>query len=264
MVEELGVKLFYNKTFGKDVTEESLKKDGYEMIFVGSGLNAPKAELGKDAYMLPNVLSSKSFLPNVCENVKLSKSKEKIFKLKGHVIVLGIGDTALDCARSAIRVGADKVTVIFRRGFNDMRANDEIFHPATYDRINFISNLTPSQVIKDKGVAVAMEFDQYFTDEKGEYKLTGEKIKFNCDYIISAFGSKNDQPEIAGLVRDANQRICIDRYTMQNKNKPHIFAGGDIIGTNNLVDAVNDGKVASWFMHKEIGKKHGINYGDKP
>lgn len=78
----------------------------------------------------------------------MSKSKEKIFKLKGHVIVLGIGDTALDCARSAIRVGADKVTVIFRRGFNDLRANDQIFNPATYDKINFISNLTPNQVLK--------------------------------------------------------------------------------------------------------------------
>lgn len=74
--------------------------------------------------MLPNVFSSKTFLPNVCENVKMSKSKEKIYGLKGHVIVLGIGDTALDCARSALRVGADRVTVIFRRGFNDMRANE--------------------------------------------------------------------------------------------------------------------------------------------
>jgi NADPH-dependent glutamate synthase beta subunit-like oxidoreductase len=44
--------------------------------------------------------------------------------LKGHVIVLGIGDTALDCARSALRVGAERVTVVFRRGYNDMRAND--------------------------------------------------------------------------------------------------------------------------------------------
>ena len=164
MVEELGVKIFYNKTFGKDMTEESLKKDGYELIFVGSGLTSPKAELAKDAYMLPNVYSSKYFLPNVCENVKLSKSKEKLFRLKGHVIILGIGDTALDCARSAIRVGAERDTVVFRRGFNDMRANDEIFYPATYDRINFVSNLTPSQVIKDNGVAVAMEFNQYFTN----------------------------------------------------------------------------------------------------
>lgn len=56
--------------------------------------------------------------------MKLSKSKEKLFKLKGHVIVLGIGDTALDCARSALRVGAERVTVVFRRGFNDMRANE--------------------------------------------------------------------------------------------------------------------------------------------
>ena len=47
MVEQIGVKIFYNKTFGKDISEESLKKDGYEVIFVGSGLNAPKAELGK-------------------------------------------------------------------------------------------------------------------------------------------------------------------------------------------------------------------------
>ena len=74
--------------------------------------------------MLPNVLSSKNFLPNVCENVKLSKSKEKIYKLHGHVIVLGIGDTALDCARSALRVGAERVSVIFRRGYDDIRANE--------------------------------------------------------------------------------------------------------------------------------------------
>lgn len=90
---------------------------------MGSGLNAAKDELGKEAYMLPNVFTSKSFLPNICQNVKLSKSKEKLYKLNGHVIVLGIGDTALDCARSALRVGADRVTVVFRRGFNDMRAN---------------------------------------------------------------------------------------------------------------------------------------------
>lgn len=51
---------------------------------------------------------------------------------------------------------------------------------------------------------------------------------------------------------------------MQNKDKPYVFAGGDIIGTQNLVDAVNDGKVASWFMHKHIGHKYGIDYGDEP
>lgn len=75
MVKDLGVKFFYNREFGKDITEESLKKDGYEVIFIGTGLESPKQQLGKDIYMLPNVFSSKTFLPNVCINTKLTKAK---------------------------------------------------------------------------------------------------------------------------------------------------------------------------------------------
>jgi NADPH-dependent glutamate synthase beta subunit-like oxidoreductase len=117
MVKELGVKIYYNRSFGTDITEESLKKDGYEILFIGTGLNDAKKQLGNDIYMLPNVFSSKTFLPNVCVNTKLTKAKEKIFKLNGHVVVLGIGDTAIDCARSALRIGAERVTLVFRRGF---------------------------------------------------------------------------------------------------------------------------------------------------
>ena len=84
------------------------------------------------------------------------------------------------------------------------------------------------------------------------------------DYIISAFGSQNEQQPIEALIKGQNNKIIINRHTMQNANKPHVFAGGDIIGTQNLVDAVNDGKVASWNMHKNIGKKYGIDYGDTP
>lgn len=51
---------------------------------------------------------------------------------------------------------------------------------------------------------------------------------------------------------------------MQNNGKEHVFAGGDIIGTQNLVDAVNDGKVASWNIHRYVGRKNGIDYGDVP
>jgi dihydropyrimidine dehydrogenase (NADP+) len=97
-----------------------------------------------------------------------------------------------------------------------------------------------------------------------EYELTGEKVVIKADYIISAFGSKNTQTPIETLVKDEKGKININRHTMQSNSKPYIFAGGDIIGTNNLVDAVNDGKVASWFIHKHIGNKHNINYGDTP
>ena len=132
--------------------------------------------------------------------------------------------------------------------------------PSIYEKINFISNLTPHKLLKDNGIAVGMEFDQYFKNDKGKYEITEEKLKIKADYIISAFGSTNEQQPIEVLVKE-NGKSAIDRYTGQHKSKKHIFAGGDIIGTQNLVDAVNDGKVASWFMHKHIGSKYGIDYG---
>lgn len=96
------------------------------------------------------------------------------------------------------------------------------------------------------------------------YKLTGEILHIKADFIISAFGSKNTQASIEGLIRDENGSMAINRRTMQNKDKPHIFAGGDIIGSQNLVDAVNDGKVASWFIHRHIGALSSISYGESP
>lgn len=145
-------------------------------MFIGTGLNHPKQQIGKDIYMLPNVFSSKTFLPNVCVNTKITKAKEKIFKLNGHVIVLGIGDTAIDCARSALRVGAERVTLVFRRGFEDLRANDELFNPALYENINFISNLVPTQVNRKDGKATGIKCQQYTItsakDGKNQYSTT--------------------------------------------------------------------------------------------
>lgn len=87
-------------------------------------------------------------------------------------------------------------------------------------------------------------------------------MTIKADYIISAFGSKNEQVPIDGLIKDGRGQLTISRQTMQSKTKEHVFAGGDIIGTSNLVDAVNDGKVASWFIHKYVGRKHGVEYGE--
>lgn len=70
--------------------------------------------------------------------------------ISGHVVVTGIGDTALDCARSAYRLGAERVTVVFRRGFHDLRANDEIYLPGFYDCLNFIPYQEPVKINVDK------------------------------------------------------------------------------------------------------------------
>jgi len=81
--------------------------------------------------------------------------------MHGHVVVLGIGDTSLDCARSAFRLGAERVTVAFRRGFQDIRANDEIFEPARKEGINFFPYSSPVEYnFSSNGDIESISFDK--------------------------------------------------------------------------------------------------------
>lgn len=80
-------------------------------------------------------------------NVKDLPNKSNNIKMYGHAVVIGIGDTALDCARSAFRQGAERVTVVFRRGFSDLRAGDDLFTTSFLEGCNFVPYSTPSKVI---------------------------------------------------------------------------------------------------------------------
>lgn len=265
LMTDLGVKVFYNKEYGKDLNYELLKKDGYGSIFFGIGFDKAKQPLGKDVYMLPNVFNSKTFLPNVCENVKtgmqsVSDLKEKLFKMHGHVMVLGIGDTALDCARSAFRLGAERVSVVFRRGFDDLRANSEIYDPALYEKINFIPYSLPKRIVEDNNLLTGVEFYEYFPGKDGKYEELKDQTRvINCDFLITAFGSENDNNAIKEILYDKKtKKVNYNKQTYKLNSHNDIWVGGDITGIENLVDAVNDGKVASLHMHKAIQSKHNI------
>lgn len=271
LVEQLGVKIHYGKTLGKEFTVESLKSEGYQAIFVGTGLPEPNKALG-EIYDAPNVWNSKTFLPEVCHASKPGIVSEKVKqpKLKGHVVVLGIGDTALDCARSAFRCGAERVSVCFRRGWSDFRANDEIFEPARYEGINFIPYSVPKKLVKnDKGEVTGVEFEHNLPQNNDannlKYTTTGDKMVLPCDHVITAFGSQMPANE-EWAIKLTNKKglIDVDYYSNQTTKLPWLFAGGDAIGAKNLVDAVNDGKTASWFMHKYIQEQHGLTVPKEP
>lgn len=256
LMTDLGVKVHYNKQYGKDITYDSLKKEGYEYFFFGVGFDKANSPLGTDIYMIPNVYNSKVFLPNVCENTKkgmIEENKNTLFKLSGHVMVLGIGDTALDCARSALRLGAKRVSVIFRRGFDDLRANDEIFDPSIYEGINFIPYSLPKEVVKDKnGLVTAVKFYQYQKNKNDQYETLKDEIsEIKCDYLITAFGSEISQKPILDLLTK-DGKVSFDKNTNRSHLHKEIYLGGDITKIENLVDAVNDGKNASFHMHKQI------------
>lgn len=95
--------------------------------------------------------------------------------MKGHVLVLGIGDTALDCARSAFRLGAERVSVAFRRGFQDLRANDEIFEPARQEGINFIPYLAPLEYKFNGDTICGVVFDKNLPSSNDPENLKYQK-----------------------------------------------------------------------------------------
>jgi dihydropyrimidine dehydrogenase (NADP+) len=133
MMKDLGVKIEHNKpltTENNGLTLESLEKDGYEAVFLGIGLPNPNMiPIFQGLEKSQGFYTSKNFLPTVALASKPGmcgcKSKTELPKLYGTAIVLGAGDTAFDCATSALRCGAKKVFVVFRRGFTNIRAVPE-------------------------------------------------------------------------------------------------------------------------------------------
>jgi len=113
----------------------------------------------------------------------------------------------------------------------------------------------PLQVNKKEGKASGLECGQYIiksnSNGKNEYGMSNEKINIEADFIITAFGSENTQNPVKNALF-SNGKLDINKKTMQHNRKKNLFAGGDILGTQNLVDAVNDGKVASWSIHRYI------------
>ncbi|EGR27432.1 hypothetical protein IMG5_196150 [Ichthyophthirius multifiliis] len=281
MVEQLGVKFHYNKALGKDFSLEDLRNQGFETIFLGIGLTEPNtgtkgaskefALSAERARQANNFHYSKHFLLKVGEVIKQTKPKAVIDlpKMDGHVVVLGIGDTALDCARSAFRLGAKRVTVVFRRGFQDMRANDEIFEPGRQEGINFVAYSSPLEYeFNEKGNVKAVKFDKYLPQNNDpdnlKYKQTDQNYSLPCDHIVQSFGCQLPDQDWVKKIKKSDSLIDVDYSTNKTKAYDWLFVGGDAIGTKNLVDAVNDGKTASWFMHKYIQEKAGYQVPTEP
>jgi dihydropyrimidine dehydrogenase (NADP+) len=131
MMTDLGVKVEVGKALDANggLTLSSLRQDGYECVFLGLGLPDPNIDpMFKGLDESNGFYTSKTYLPLVAKASKVGMcgcNKNSLPRLYGNVLVLGAGDTAFDCATSALRTGARRVYVVFRKGFNNMRAVPE-------------------------------------------------------------------------------------------------------------------------------------------
>ncbi|GAB1609209.1 dihydropyrimidine dehydrogenase [NADP(+)]-like [Argonauta hians] len=273
LMKDLGVKVKLGQALSQSqLTVSKLRQDGYAAIFIGIGLPDPRKS-GTFSTMTEEkgFYTSKSFLPKVALASKsgMCSCKTYLPKLHGKVIVLGCGDTAMDCATSALRCGARRVYIVFRRGFNNFRAVPEEMEAAKKERCEFIPFLSPKKVIEKNGRIFGIEFAKTEVDEDGHMSEDEEQIvMLKADFVISAFGSLVSEEN----VKNALSPIKFNRYglpevdnvTMQSSEKD-VFCGGDVAGNSETtVEAVNDGKQASWFIHKYLQSLHNVAVNETP
>nr|XP_009684264.1 PREDICTED: dihydropyrimidine dehydrogenase [NADP(+)] isoform X6 [Struthio camelus australis] len=261
LMKDLGVKVIFSKGLAIDgMTLRTLKDDGYEAVFVGIGLPEPNRDsIFQGLRMDQGFYTSKDFLPLVAMASKpgMCACHSPLPSIHGTVIVLGAGDTAFDCATSALRCGAHRVFVVFRKGFTNIRAVPEEMELAKEEKCEFLPFLSPRKVVLKGGQIVAMEFVRTEQDKDGNWKEDEDQVvRLKADVVISAFGSVLSDTK----VREAMAPVKFNKWglpevdpeTMQT-SEPWVFAGGDIGGlANTTVESVNDGKQASWYMHRYI------------
>jgi NADPH-dependent glutamate synthase beta subunit-like oxidoreductase len=263
--EEVGYVLDLGVEFKGGVKIDSMKKllsESYDAIFVGSGaprgrdLDIPgRKEAAKNIHIGIDWLSSVSF--------------GHTDKIGRRVIVLGGGNTAMDCCRSSKRLGGEDVKVIVRSGFEEMKASPWEKEDAQHEGIPILNYLVPKTFEHSNGKLTGMTFEKVkaVRDDKGRRSLvaTGEPDqRFECDDVLIAVGQENAFPWIerdCGIEFDKSGMPAVDRTTMQS-SQPKVFFGGDAaFGPKNIIWAVAHGHDAAISIDKVL---HGEDVRERP
>jgi len=261
LMKDLGVKIEHGRFLStRDLTLEGMRSDGYKAVFIGIGNPEPKTiPIFNGLDESKGYFTSKSFLPQVARASKagMCACKSQLPELFGTVIVLGAGDTAFDCATSALRCGARRVFVVFRKGFINIRAVPEEAELAKQEKCEFVPFLSPQEVMMKNGRIGGMKFFRTEQDDSGRWVDDPEQITtLKCDFVISAFGSGLYSSEIKDAMSPLNMNRWgtpeVETNTMTT-SLPWVFCGGDLAGVaETAVEAVNDGKIAAWSMHRYL------------
>lgn len=230
---------------------EALLNEGYDAVFVGSGaprgrdLSLPgRQEAAANIHIGIDWLSSVSF--------------GHISKIGRRVIVLGGGNTAMDCCRSSRRLGGEDVKVIVRSGFEEMKASPWEKQDAVHEDIPILNYLVPKEFKHDNGRLFGMTFEKVKAefDARGRRKLVpiGEPDAFfECDDVLVAVGQENAFPWIErdiGLTFNEWDMPVVDETTFQS-TEPRVFFGGDAaFGPKNIIWAVAHGHQAAISIHQ--------------
>ena len=256
ILEGMGVEFFLGKEIGKDIQFKELYEN-YDAVFLGMGTYT-SLEGGFKGEKLPNVFKALDYLISSTNRLlKIEQDKEKFINLKGkNVIVLGGGDTAMDCNRTAVRQGAKSVKCLYRRDEKNMPGSKREVINAKEEGVEFEFNVQPIEIIgneKVEGIKVVRtelgEADQ--NGRRVPIPIPGSELMIEADAVIIAFGFRaspsewfkdfNINTQNNGLVLAAEEQ----QYKFQTSNNK-IFSGGDMVrGSDLVVTAIWEGREAA-------------------
>ncbi len=235
-----GIEIENGVTLGRDI-ELAAIRNYFNAVFLGMGMGGVN-NLGLEGEDMGGVMNAIDYIADLRQASDLSS-----LPVGRHVVVIGGGMTAVDIAVQTKLLGAEDVTLVYRRGLEQMKASEFEQHLAKITGVKIIQWAKPTDLVSEGGAVRAIRFDYTELDDQGKLVSTGEQFELAADMVFKAIGQKfistvfgaHDAPELK------NNRIIVDEN--RKTSLPNVWAGGDCIdgGEDLTVAAVEDGKVAA-------------------
>ncbi len=265
-LRDLGVEIAVNMVVGKTISiDELIHDEGYEAVFIGSGAGLPRF-MNIPGENLKGVYSANEFLTRVNLMKAYLDSSDTPVKKSKKVVVVGGGNVAMDAARSALRLGADDVYIVYRRSLEELPARKEEVEHAMEEGIHFNLLNNPVEILSDedgfvRGIkCIKMELGE--PDASGRRRpvaIDGSEFEIECDCVIMAIGTSPNpliKSTTEGLETQKWGGIIADEKTGLTSREA-VYAGGDAVtGAATVILAMGAGKSAAEAIDEYIKNKN--------
>jgi glutamate synthase (NADPH/NADH) small chain len=241
-----GITLRCGAALGRDVHLADLRRD-FDAVFLGLGHNAVRA-LGVEGEAAEGVIDAVAYI------ARLRQADLSSLPVGRRVVVIGGGNTAIDIATQARRLGAEDVTIAYRRGPETMSATWKEQEWAKTNGVRILHWARPHRIIAEAGRLAAVELEETRIGEQGRLDGTGRTFALAADQLFKAVGQYfiPEAPGIAGALEVRDGRIVVTGEG--ETSMPGVFAGGDCVaGIDLTVSAVEDGKRAAVAIDGRLG-----------
>jgi len=266
VLTKMGVKITYNFIVGRTRTiEQLMKEDGFDAVYIGVGAGLPRF-MNIEGESLVGVYSANEYLTraNLMKAYDFGKGADTPIAFSKKVAVIGGGNVAMDSARTALRLGAEKVYLVYRRSEKEMPARVEEVHHAKEEGIEFLILQSPKRIIGDENFNVkaieCLKYELGEPDDSGRRRpvpIEGSEFQIELDTVIMAIGNGSNpliQQTTPGLEFNKWGNIVVDENCKTSIEG--VYAGGDIVsGAATVILAMGQGKTAAAGINEYLAEK---------